>query len=242
MLTLAVDTSTDILALALLKDNNITAEYNLSLKRQHSEKLLPLIQQMFELLDIKPGDIDGAAVGIGPGSFTGLRISITAVKLMARILSIPVKGLSTLEITASAVNGDYILPLIDAGRNRVYYSFYQRPSRLEKSLNNEELFLKELIEASSAELNSLPEILADYKAENITVVGENAAETTLLLKKAGFKASAAEAENNFPRAAAAARLGRDYLQSGKCDDIYELKPAYLKKPQAEINWQKKYGR
>ncbi len=238
MLILGIDTATDILALSLLDGDKITAEYNLSLKRQHSEKLLPLMKEMFETLDIKPEKLDGVAVGIGPGSFTGLRIAITAAKMIGRIFSIPVKGISTLETIAAGINAEYVLPLIDARRNRVYYSLYQ--SSLDSKVDSAD-FLKTILDAEGAEMDNLPEILADYKDKQIIIAGHKTEQSCQILKEAGFEVSAAESENNFPRAAVLARLGRNYIKEAKEDSIYELKPAYLKKPQAELNWQKKYS-
>jgi tRNA threonylcarbamoyladenosine biosynthesis protein TsaB len=235
MLTLAIDSSTDILGLALMESGQLKGEYNLSLKRQHSEKLLPLMEQLFELLEIKAEDLDGVAVAIGPGSFTGLRIGITTAKMLGRIFSIPVKGISTLEIMAAGADGNFILPLLDARRERVYFSFYQ------KNEEKKALFLKEINKAASARISKLPEILSQYKDKEITIVGEMTAEVKNVLEQHDFSVRQTTAEKNFTRAAVLARLGQDYLNSGLEDDIYQLKPAYLKQPQAEINWQQKYG-
>jgi len=235
MLILGIDTSTDILGLALMESDQLKAEYNLSLKRQHSEKLLPLMEQIFELIGVEAGDLDGIAVAVGPGSFTGLRIGITTAKMLARIFSIPVKGISTLEIMAAGAEGEYLLPLLDARRQRVYYSFYQR------NTNKDKFFLKEIKKAASADISELPEILSKYQDQEISIIGEKTAEVKETLVKNNFRVKAFRAEKNIPRAAVLAGLGRDYINSGQNDDIYQLKPAYLKIPQAEINWQQKYG-
>lgn len=233
MLILGIDTSSDILGLALMEDDKIKGEYNLSLKRQHSEKLLPLIEEIFELLEIEAKDLDAVAVSVGPGSFTGLRIAITTAKILGRIFSIPVKGISSLEVMAAAVEKEFILPMLDARRERIYYSFYKNES--------DKRFLKELIPAASIEISKLPEILNNYQDQNITILGEKTNAAAEALKKENFKIFKTKDENNSPRAAVLARLGRDYIQAGEKDDIYQLKPLYLKKPQAEINWQQKYG-
>jgi len=235
MLILAIDSSTDMLGLALMDSGQLKGEYNLSLKRQHSEKLLPLMEQIFELLEIKAEDLDGVAVAVGPGSFTGLRIGITTAKMLGRIFSIPVKGISTLEILAAGAEGDYILPLLDARRKRVYYSFYQ------KNEKQNEFFLKEINKSASAGIDELPAILSQYKNKEITIIGEKTAAVQEVLDQKGFLVKQGAAERNFTRAAVLARLGQDYINSGREDDIYQLKPTYLKKPQAEINWQQKYG-
>ncbi|MFP4198031.1 MAG: tRNA (adenosine(37)-N6)-threonylcarbamoyltransferase complex dimerization subunit type 1 TsaB [Halanaerobium sp.] len=233
MLILAIDTSTDILGLALIESGQLKGEYNLSLRRQHSEKLLPLIEQIFELLEIQAEDLDGITVAVGPGSFTGLRIGITTAKMLARIFSIPVKGVPTLEVMAAGVEGEYLLPLLDARRERVYYSFYQQ-------LKNQP-FLKEINQAASTGISNLPEILNNYQDQEIKIIGEKKDEVFKVLTENNFSVKEAEAEFNQPRAAVLARLGESYLSSGYKDDIYQLKPVYLKKPQAEINWQQKYG-
>lgn len=238
MLILAIDCSTDILGLALFEDKKLIGEYNLSLERQHSEKLMPLMKEIFALLGYQPEELDGVAVSIGPGSFTGLRIGITAAKMLGRIFSIPVKGISSLEVMASAVDDDYILALLDAKRERVYYSFFNSSQNLEQKEN---FILNKIKAAAAAEIKKLPEILSDYKKDQITVLGQKRVEVIEKLEEKGFKIKKAALRQNTPRAAVLAELGLTYIKDGNTDDIYQLKPVYLKKPQAEINWQQKYG-
>ncbi|MCC3145017.1 tRNA (adenosine(37)-N6)-threonylcarbamoyltransferase complex dimerization subunit type 1 TsaB [Halanaerobium sp. Z-7514] len=241
MLILGIDTSTDYLALSLLEDNLVKAEYNLSLKRQHSEKLLPLMEELFQTFAIKAQDLDAIAVSIGPGSFTGLRIAITTAKMLGRIFDIPVKGISTLEIMAAGQRADYILTMLDARRARVYYSFYSRKKADFKTDLEKKLNLKELYQASSIKIEQLAELLSAYKGEEILLLGDKTDKAAEILKRENFNVITADPENNYPRSAVLARLGRDYINLGQEDDIYQLKPAYLKKPQAELNWQQKYG-
>lgn len=240
MLILGIDTSTEILAISILEDNNLLGEYNLSLKRQHSEKLIPLIKEILTQLNIAPEELEGIAVGTGPGSFTGLRIAITAAKMMGRVNKIPVKGVSTLEVMAAGVRGDYILPLIDARRNRVYYSLYK--SNIKDAQENMEInyLVKNILDLSAADIDKLPDIISEYRDKEIVIVGNKVKPAVEIFKKHNFNIFSAETENNFPRAAVIARLGHNYINKGENDNIYELKPLYLKKAQAEINWQKKY--
>ncbi|SFL37991.1 tRNA (adenosine(37)-N6)-threonylcarbamoyltransferase complex dimerization subunit type 1 TsaB [Halanaerobium salsuginis] len=250
MLTLAIDTATEVLGLALLNQQQLVIEHNLHLPRQHSEKLLPLIESMFELTEFEVADLSGIGVTVGPGSFTGLRIGITTVKLLARIFKIPVKGVSSLELLAAAVEGEYLLPLFDARRKRVYTALYQR--QLGKvaerqqaiSASNNLIFnsRKAIIKPAGIEITKLPEILADYRQFKLTLLGEPKIAVKEVLTAAGFRVEFANLENDFPRAAVLARLAAQYLAMDQSDDIYQLKPAYLKQPQAEINWQQKYGK
>ena len=234
MLILGIDTSTDNLGLALMENNQLKGEYNLSLKRRHSEKLLPLLEQIFTLLEIKPEDLDAVAVSIGPGSFTGLRIGITTAKILGRIFQIPVKGISTLEIMAAGVESNYILSMLDARRQRIYYSFYK------SNFGNNNYLPEKILGAASAPISEMPDLLNDFKKEEIIVIGEKTTEVSKVLKENKFIINKCASEKNIPRAAVLARLGRDYISLGQEDNIYELKPAYLKKPQAEIDWQQKY--
>ncbi|RCW49247.1 MULTISPECIES: tRNA (adenosine(37)-N6)-threonylcarbamoyltransferase complex dimerization subunit type 1 TsaB [unclassified Halanaerobium] len=233
MLILGIDTSTEVLGLALADENKIKAEYNLRLRRQHSEKLLPLIKEMFAVLEIEPSEIEAVAVSTGPGSFTGLRIGITAAKIISRINNIPIKGVSTLEITASSVkNNGIIIPLIDAGRNRFYFSIYLRED------NN----LKLISDPEAAQLDIISKKAAAVGSKDIYVVGEKSKKAADIL--------AAELDNNiiypgrefdYPQSSILAVLGHEYIEQKREDDLYKIKPKYLKKPQAEINWLKKYG-
>ncbi len=240
MLILGIDTSTDILALSILEDKKLLGEYNLSLKRQHSEKLIPLIKEILAISNITPEELGGIAVGTGPGSFTGLRIAITAAKMMGRINGIPVKGIPTLEVMAAGVRADYILALIDARGDRVYYSFFKSNIKNAGENITTNYSVKNILDLSAADLDQMPDILYEYKDKRIVIVGNKVKTAAEILKKYEFNVFAAETENNFPRAAVIARLGENYISRGVSDNIYELKPLYLKKAQAEINWQKKY--
>lgn len=254
MLTLAIDTATEILGLALLNQQQLVIEHNLRLPRQHSEKLLPLIESMFELTEFEIKDVTGIGVTVGPGSFTGLRIGITTAKLLARIFKIPVKGVSSLELLAAAVEEEYLLPLFDARRKRVYTALYQRQlgKAAEQGLlydqatsaSNNLIFdwRQEIIKPTGIEIAKLPEILADYRQFKLTLLGEPKITVKEILTAAGFRVEFVNLENDFPRAAVLARLAAQYLAIDQSDDIYQLKPAYLKQPQAEINWQQKYGK
>jgi len=234
MMILGIDTSTEVLGLALADENKIKAEYNLRLRRQHSEKLLPLISEMFKTLDTDPSEIEAVAVSTGPGSFTGLRIGITAAKIISRINNIPIKGVSTLEVMAASVkNCGVIIPLIDAGRKRFYFSIYLRENNKLKLISDPETAQLDIISKKTASAAG---------SRNIYVVGEKSRKAADMLTL--------ELDNNiiypgrefdYPRSSVLAVLGHEYIEQKREDDLYKIKPEYLKKPQAEINWLKKYG-
>ena len=83
MLTLAIDTATKVCSVALCRDGEITAEYNINMGMTHSEGLLPQLEQLLKRTNTKKQDIDLIAVSMGPGSFTGLRIGLATAEAMA---------------------------------------------------------------------------------------------------------------------------------------------------------------
>lgn len=124
---LAIETSTLTGSVALLRDQSIVGEITLSVSVQHSERLMPAIDQLLCDASTKPSDIDLYAVATGPGSFTGLRIGIAAAQGLSLSHGKPMIGVSTLE--ALAFNGAFfpglIVPLLDAYRGEVYRGLYR---------------------------------------------------------------------------------------------------------------------
>jgi len=103
----------------------------------HSRTLLTMTESLLRNLELKPSDIDLLAVAKGPGSFTGVRIGVSAVKGLAWGLDIPVCGVSTLEAMAyqTLVKPDILVcPVMDARRNQVYNALFKwhegKPQRL----------------------------------------------------------------------------------------------------------------
>src|SRR3990167_8720388 len=109
MKILGIDTSTKFLSLGISEDDKIY-EYNLELGRQMSDLLSPTIKKVLDALGWRINDIDYFACGLGPGSFTGMRVGIATVKGLAFSLNKPVVGISTLDILArnAATLGDYV--------------------------------------------------------------------------------------------------------------------------------------
>ncbi|MEW6075447.1 MAG: tRNA (adenosine(37)-N6)-threonylcarbamoyltransferase complex dimerization subunit type 1 TsaB [Candidatus Omnitrophota bacterium] len=126
MRLLSLDTSTKRVCLCLC-DHARVCEYTLEVGTRLSSLLIPIIQQATGAMGWKLKDIDYFACGIGPGSFTGLRIGIAAVKGMAWSLQRPVVGIPTLDILAHNAERfeGIIVPLIDAKRSLVYSALYK---------------------------------------------------------------------------------------------------------------------
>ena len=120
MKILAFDTATMETTCALTEDGKVVAEASVNSRASHSEGLITMIQNMLCAAGWAMEDVDLIATGVGPGSFTGLRISVVLAKVLGRTLDIPVVGVSTLKALAREVaSGGVVIPLFDARRERV---------------------------------------------------------------------------------------------------------------------------
>ncbi len=127
MKILALDTSTLAATMALVDDSEVLAESNLPPGRTHSTTLLPEIRRILKDRALEVRDLDLIAVGLGPGSFTGLRIGLAAAKGLAWAAGKPLVGVPTLD--ALAMNHPpartRICPLVDARKGQVYAALFE---------------------------------------------------------------------------------------------------------------------
>ncbi|SDJ78185.1 tRNA (adenosine(37)-N6)-threonylcarbamoyltransferase complex dimerization subunit type 1 TsaB [Salimicrobium halophilum] len=123
---LAIDTSNYILGVAVIKNHEVAGEWMTNVKKNHSVRLMPAIDQMMRETETSPEELDQIAVAHGPGSFTGVRIGMATAKSMAFALQIPVVGISSLEVLArqGTFFDGLICPFFDARRGRVYTGLY----------------------------------------------------------------------------------------------------------------------
>ncbi len=124
MKILAVDTSTKIGSIALLDGANVISEMALNIEVTHSEKLLPAIEKIFAKVGWDFSELEGLAVAIGPGSFTGLRIGLATMKGFAQAQKLPLVGVSSLMAlaTSASTSDKPVVAVLKAGRGEVYAS------------------------------------------------------------------------------------------------------------------------
>lgn len=111
-------------ALALMEDQALLGEVEVYGKISHSERLMDLLKTLLKAQDLTVGDMDLLVTGIGPGSFTGIRIAVTTIRTLAQALGKEAVGVSSLKALASQGRG-LVVPVFDARRGRVYTGFYQ---------------------------------------------------------------------------------------------------------------------
>ncbi len=149
MKILAIETSAGAASAAVYDDGKLSAEFFTDVKITHSQTIMPMTQSMLECAGIKLSDIDLFAVSHGPGSFTGLRIGIAAVKGMAFSHNKPCIGISTLEAMAYNLSscGGYICCVMDARCSQVYTALFKSlGSKIERISNDEAISIDELKE------------------------------------------------------------------------------------------------
>ena len=230
MKTLAIDTSTMMASCALLDEDRLLGEFSLNQEMTHSENLVPMTKEMLDNLNLKVEDIDLFGVAIGPGSFTGLRIGIATVKSFAHVFDRPIVGVSTLEGLAFNLpyNG-YIVPMIDARRDRVYTGIYHR---INGNLIN-------VVEPTIMEVEELLGLLKeDY--EKIIVNGNGTfIYRDIILNILKDKVDIAPINLNSCRASSIAELALAKYKEGYRDNYYDLVPNYLRESQAQRELRKK---
>ena len=128
MRILSIDTATPSASAALVDGGRILAECLISGQKNHSERLLQIIDRLFDWTGIARESIDLIAVSVGPGSFTGLRVGISTAQGLAFALDKPLAGVPTLEVVASQTTGGdgLVSPMIDARKQQVYACLYRR--------------------------------------------------------------------------------------------------------------------
>lgn len=155
MKILAYDTSGEVLTAALAVDEKIVWEAESNTGARHSDALVPMLEKILRQARWKPQDIDVLAVGVGPGSFTGIRVGVAAAKALGFIWKKKIVAVSSLEAAARALDGTGKAAVsLDARRGRVYAALYERQAKkmrtiIQPHLTTPEEFAKK-IPASAA--------------------------------------------------------------------------------------------
>ncbi len=233
MKILAIESSGEAASVAVVADQGLLGEYNLNYKKQHSVLLMPMIEELLKNLQLSVQELDGFVVSKGPGSFTGLRIGMATAKGLAMGTSKPCVSISSLDALADSIftRDGIICAMMDALRGNVYCCLYRHT----------ESGLTSLGDYMVISLEELSELLKEYQ-EHIYFVGDGAA-----LHKDYLKASISNCilppnHLNIPRASALGELGLKALAKGIKDDINTSSPIYLRKPQAEREYEKKMSK
>ncbi|GIM29170.1 tRNA (adenosine(37)-N6)-threonylcarbamoyltransferase complex dimerization subunit type 1 TsaB [Clostridium polyendosporum] len=232
MIVLSVDSSSSAATVALVSEESILGEITLNHKKQHSILLMPMIDSLLKYNELSLGDIDGFVISKGPGSFTGLRIGMATIKGLSLGSNKPCISISNLDGLAYNVFPfeGIICPIMDALRNNVYTCIYK----------NEEDNLKPLTEYMVISLDELIDIIKK-QGEKVIFVGDGTEKHRDYLNSHLQNATFAPYHLNYTRASSLGELGVKQFSKGISDNINISAPLYLRKSQAEREYDKKMG-
>lgn len=228
MLILGIETSTRHASIAISSENEVVASYELGRGRSQDQVLMPAAERMLADADLSWSQLAGVAVGLGPGLFTGLRVGIATAKALAQSLRIPIVGLSSLDVLAYSVRYTRrtICTCVDARRKEVFWAFYRpTPGGVQRISD---------FRSAPAE-HCVSEIEA--RGESVLAVGNgpylyaHEFERVRDVEVAGIS-------DSTPTAIPLTELAVQRLLREDSDRLLDVKPLYIRRTDAEMNWQK----
>lgn len=228
MLVLCVDTATPQVGVSIGTEVDVMGQVRLTQGRRHVEQLAPAIRYLCDELGVTLDQLAAIGVDVGPGLFTGLRVGITTAKVMAHVLRIPVIGIPSLDLLAFAArySDKLVVPVVDARRGEVFYAFYRSvPGGIQR--------------ISQYEVSSPQDLSYELMArgEDALVVGDGAR-----LYEGCFnevkRIELCSPYLAYPGPGALLELAVERYQREDFSTPWEIEPLYLRKSDAEINWER----
>ena len=222
---LAFDTVSSSFSIALQKDDDSIIEYNKENVKNHNEEILPVLNNFLKENDISLDKIDYIVLGIGPGSFTALRIAFATVKTICYAKNIPIIGISSLETLYENIkNYDGIkASMIDARKGSIYADIYSGNDKLKENLD---LTYDEFINI----INSI-----ENNDKTITLCGDGFYKNQDYFKEKlkNYKINDLDKSFNIIKASNCIKLSIPRIKSNNFDNIFNLLPLYLRNSEAE---------
>ncbi len=254
---LAIDTSSNVCSVALLNNDRIVDERNMTNGLTHSENLMPIIDELLKKNDADLSIIDVIGICVGPGSFTGIRIGIATILPMAEFGNKQIADVSSLNVLARNVNleADFSLQLRDKMVGKSIYNVQNFKAITEQlkdfsqnvtttnivpiidARNNlvytgiYDTIYKNVEEDTSCDINEAIEIYKKY--DNLVFVGDGAVLHKELLQEKLEGKTISFAENNMQKATNVGLAAYNAFKNNQLKSPNEIKPLYLRKSQAE---------
>lgn len=220
-LILCIETGTDICSVGLSRDGELVSLRESDEGRDHAKRVGVFVDELLRETGIAPDELDAIAVGMGPGSYTGLRIGVSFAKGMCYGLQIPLVAVGSLDALAEVAiedneagildvkdwNDAVLCPMVDARRMEVYTRLFNAAG--------------EPLSEVSAEIVTEQSFAEWRKGRQLVIFGNGAAKCREILPDATYV-------NITPSARGLARLAEQRLQEGKTEDIAYFEPFYLK--------------
>jgi tRNA threonylcarbamoyladenosine biosynthesis protein TsaB len=226
MLVLGIDTSTPQSSVCLGTERGLVASAALSRTQSHAEFLAPAIDFCLRQAGLGAGAVNGVAVSLGPGLFTGMRVGIATAQMLAHARRLPVVGLASLDLLAFPVRHvrRLVCSVLDARRNELFWAFYRPvPGGVQR--------ITEFRVGPSGKLAGEIEASTD----DVLCIGDGAIATRALLESVGAEVGAYDSA--YPTAQSLVELALPRFLREDTQRPEDLHPVYIRKPDARISWQ-----
>lgn len=221
---LSIDTSTNVMGVAITNQNQVIGEVITNVKKNHSIRLMPAIEELMKDCDITPKMLHKIVVAKGPGSYTGVRIGVSIAKTLAWSLNIPLIGVSSLEHLSwngKGFDGD-VCPIMDARRQLLFTGLYEFNSGK----------INTVIEDQNLHIDSWLEKLKERGKLVLFLGNDLPIHQETIQSKLGDQAVFAEFTDWNPRPSLLGLIG----ENREADPIHSFVPSYLRLAEAEANW------
>lgn len=235
MRLIALDSSGLVASVAVVEDDILVAEYTIQYKKTHSQTLLPMLDEIRNMVELDLEQVDAIAVAAGPGSFTGLRIGSATAKGLSFATGKPIVAVPTVDGLAFNLYGTdkVICPIMDARRSQVYtgiYEFLLKDTKYDMRVIKEQCAVA--FEEIAQNLNELGREVI-FLGDGVPVFRERMKEVVQV------PYTLAPAHMNRQRAASIGVLGSLYYAQGRIQSGAEHAPEYLRLSQAEREQEEK---
>ncbi|CAN5204408.1 tRNA (adenosine(37)-N6)-threonylcarbamoyltransferase complex dimerization subunit type 1 TsaB [soil metagenome] len=225
MLLLGIDTSTMQTGVRLGSERGVQASATLARGQSHVEFLVPAIDFCLSQASLTIRDVNGVAVSIGPGLFTGMRVGIATAQALAHARGLPAVGLPSLDLLAFAArpSARLVYGVLDARRGELFWASYRHGPDGMRRLTG---FRVGPAERLAGEIEA--------RAEDVVCVGDGALAHATLLGSVGAEVGPAAVAH--PGGESLAQLARPRFAGGETHAPEDLRPVYVRQPDARINW------
>ena len=223
MRVLGIDTSGYANAIGVVDGGQILADFTFEARTDSLEKIVSNVDFALKSAGLTLEDVRGFGVGLGPGSWTGIRVGVTVGKILAYSTSKPVSGVPTLEALAYSARGTpgLICPIISAGtKDTVYAAFYRTKNGV-------------ITRVSEHYVGDIQGLAAMVKKPTVFIGSGAQAYSTLIGQIIGSSSISIEAKEDVPRGSTVALLAASRLERGESDNVLSLTPLYLKESTAQ---------
>lgn len=238
MRILALDTSTLIQSVAVVAGSQVRAEHEQAVARGHTSTLLATVDRCLAEAGAALADLELIAVGLGPGSFTGLRIGVASAKTLGFTCSIPVVGVSSLAAMAFGRDlpaGALAVTANDARKGELYAAVWRVGAETPEGEGDPE----EIVAPATFAPAALADVIAELPQPAVGLGNGFGLFRDVLHLGLGRGFEPWPEEAGRPRAAAVAELGRRRFEREGAAELVGLEPTYIRKSDAELNWKSK---